>query len=212
MLTRLRLGLRDVNFARKSSTVLLRLGVKKRGCVRSYKGLGVLGTSSTELVSKRECVFMRFVCGRVSGTSLSAGAGALRESATQLLGRCGRSLTVERVAARYLCSLRFFVRTGKFTIGAVTQRVGILGGCVGLTVGGKLLCRSPFVKCAVGSRRARGRTLSRGRLGLFRRCISRHPTSGRILSTFLFDYCAKLECSSVYYFDGEGVRILGGGG
>lgn len=82
----------------------------------------------------------------------------------------------------------------------MTGRVGRLGSFIGTTVGGK--CVSPggctFEECGVGvGRKGRIFLLPRRVGGLRRISLAKEGDYlRRALSTFLFYYCAKLQCSS----------------
>lgn len=153
--------------------------------------------------------FVPFFERRVTGSALGRDAGQGRLSALSLLRRFGGSMAFSSLAFRFVSSFRCFLRSENCRAGAVTGRVGRLGQRVGITVGGSCVrvrgCT--FQGCGVGAVRGGRARLSPRRLRGLRGLDLTNECAGLrgALSTFLFYYCTKVECSSFVDLSPSGV-------
>lgn len=159
--------------------------------------------------------FLGFTRRAVRGSSQGPHAGSGVLIAITALGRFHNVVSFGSLGCAFLGSFSIFLQGGKLRIGAVNGRVEMLHALIGRTVGRKCVPRStcPFHGFGVGGRRARRHFLLPGRLRGVRSLGLPRGGGGdrRILSTFLFYYCAKLEFSSFGRLDGHGLVVVSKG-
>lgn len=158
--------------------------------------------------------FISFVGGRVGRDGLELSALGGRLSALRILYRCRPRISFSSLAFGFLYNFRRFLLRRGCRQGAVTGRVGRLGECIGLTVGGSLfrLRGCPFHGCGVGCVRDGHNRLAPRRLKELRGVTpGLRQALEQALSVFLFDYCAKLHFSSVIGVQPSGFRLVSSG-